>query len=143
MCWTGQISGGGHYPAQLRPQTVAGLLKRCGVGGITSVPEVENESPEAYTWELAWPLWFRTSEDRALGLTCFFLVPAGPLSVLGPGMEARPQVGTTVAFALNFMAFADVRWHPNPLSLSSSYFHAVPSLNSLPQFLASWSLSLF
>lgn len=93
--------------------------------GITSVPEVENDSPEAYAWERAWPLWFTTSEDRALGLMCSFLMPAGPLSVPGPGIEAWPQVGTTVAFAPNFMAFADVRWHPNPLSLSSSYFHAV------------------
>lgn len=41
MWGTGLLSGSGHCPTQLRPQTVARLLE--GEGG-TGVPEVENDS---------------------------------------------------------------------------------------------------
>lgn len=83
--------------------------------GVTDVPKVENDSPETYAWELVWPLWFTTSKSETLGLPrpC-----KGPISIPRPGMEARAQVGTKVAFASN-------KWHPNPLSLSGSCFHSV------------------
>lgn len=107
---------GGHCPAELRPQTVAGLLERRWVGRSQVYPRL-GMSPGTSAWELVCPLWF-TSEGRALGLTCLFVCVHRTLIRTRARMEAQPQLGPRVAFA-------DVTWHPKPPSLSCSYFDAV------------------
>ena len=49
----------------------------------------------------------------------------GPVSVPEPGTQARPQVGTKVAFASHPHSIYWRQRHPDPLSISSSCLHAI------------------
>lgn len=77
------------------------------------MPEVKSDSPETYAWQLVRTL--PKVEQAAM-----FASTKAP----GPGMEARTQVGTIL------VALAGVRWHPDPLSTSSSCFHTDSSTYS-------------
>lgn len=63
--------------------------------------------------------------------------PQGPISEPGPGMESRPQVGTTRALHPILMAGAGVKERRNPLNISSPCFCAASFTSLLPHILAS------